>query len=154
MLPEQKAMLISSRVGADAVVKDKRIKNTIAANFKCALDTEIMIAKEMGDLKSDSTLKWDLEVPKYNVFTDTFYFKWTSHGAELMPCANHGCASKSTRLLRLMGLLSSPGEGGTLYGVPDQQNTDLIFPSLRKIQSSTFELRLHVTAVVQLGFLL
>lgn len=71
-------------------------KDTIAADFKCALDTEIMIAKAIGDLENDNELKWDLDVPKYNVFTDTFYFKWTSHGAELMPCGTHGCASKST----------------------------------------------------------
>ena len=68
-------MLISSRVGADAVVKDKREKDTIGANFKGALDTEIRIAKEMGDLENDSKLKWDLEVPKYNVFNDTFLFQ-------------------------------------------------------------------------------
>lgn len=44
-----------------------------------------------------------------------------------MPCGTHGCASKSTKLPRLMGFPNNPGEGGTLYGVPDQQNTDLIF---------------------------
>ena len=90
-------MLISSRVGADAAVKDKRKNDIIAANFKGAVDAEIMIAKEMGDLENDSKLRRDLEVPKYNVFTDTFYFKWTSDGAELMPCGIHGCALKSTK---------------------------------------------------------
>lgn len=43
-----------------------------------------------------------------------------------MPCGTHGYASKSTKLPRLMGLPNHPGEGGALYGVPDQQNTDLI----------------------------
>lgn len=68
MLCEQKAKLISSRVGADAAVKDKRKKDIIAANFKGALDAEIMIAKETGDLQNDSKLRRGLEVPKYNVF--------------------------------------------------------------------------------------
>lgn len=112
-----------------------------------------MIAEEIRDLKNDNILKWDLEVPEYNVFTDTSYFKWKSNG-ELMPCGTHGCALKSTKLPRLMGLPNNPGEGGTLYSVPDQQNTDLIFQPLRKIQSSHFELRLQITAVVQLRFLL
>lgn len=85
-----------------------------------------MIAKEISDLENDNILKWDLEVPEYNVFTNTFYFKWTSNG-ELMSCGTHGCASKSTKLPRLMGLPNNPGEGGTLYGVLDQQNTDLGF---------------------------
>lgn len=31
-----------------------------------------MIAKEISDLENDNELKWDLEVPKYNVFIDTF----------------------------------------------------------------------------------
>lgn len=112
-----------------------------------------MIAKEISDLENDNILKRDLEVPKYNVFTNTFYFKWTSNG-ELMPCGTHGYASKFTVLPRLMGPPNNPGEGGTFYGVPDQQNTDLIFRLLRKIQSSHFELRLQITAVVQLRFLL
>lgn len=112
-----------------------------------------MIAKEIRDLKNDNILKRDLEVPEYNVFTDTSYFKWTSNG-ELMPCGTHGYASKSTKLPRLMGLPNNPGECGTLYSVPDQQNTDLIFQPLRKIQSSHFELRLQIIAVVQLRFLL
>lgn len=43
-----------------------------------------------------------------------------------MPCGTHGYASKSTKLPRLMGLPIHAGEGGTLYGVPDQQNTDSI----------------------------
>lgn len=120
-------MLISSRVGAEVVVKEKREKDTIGTNFKGALGTEIRIAKEMGDLENDSKLKWDLEVPKYNVFNDTFYFKWTSNRAELMPCGTHGCALKYTKLPRLMEVLNNPGECGTLYGVSDQQNIDLIF---------------------------
>lgn len=112
-----------------------------------------MIAKEISDLENDNELKWNLEVPKYNVFTDTFYFRWTSNGAELMPCGTHGCALKSTKLPRLMGFPNNPGEGGTLYGAPDQQNTDLIFRPLRKTQSSHFELRLQITATVWLRFL-
>lgn len=117
MLCEQKAKLISSRVGADAAVKDKRKKDIIAPNFKGALDAEIMIAKEMGDLQNDTKLRRGLEVPKYNVFTDTFHFKWTSSGAELMPCGTHGCALKSTKLPRLMGLLNNPGGGVSLWCV-------------------------------------
>lgn len=130
-------MLIPSRVGADAAVKDKRKKDIIAANFKGALDAQIMIAKEMSDLENASKLRRGLEVPKYNVFTDTFYFKWTSNGAELMPCGTHGCALKSTTLPRLMGLRNNPGEGGSPYGVSEQQHADSMLCSLRKTQRVT-----------------
>lgn len=108
--------------------------------------------KEISDLDNDRELTWDLEVPKHNVFTDTFYFKWTSNGAELMVYGTHGCASKSTKRPRCIGLPINPGEGGTLHGVPGWQNADLIFPPLRKIQSSHFELILQITAVAQLRF--
>lgn len=90
-----------------------------------------MIAKEISDLENDNELKWDLEVPKYNVFTDTFYFKWTSNGAELMPCGTHGYALKSTKLPRLMGFPNNPGEGGTLrYASPAEYRFDS--PTLEK----------------------
>ena len=64
MLCEQKAKLISSRVGADAAVKDKRKKDIIAANFKGALDAEIMIAKETGDLQTHGCALESTQLPR------------------------------------------------------------------------------------------
>lgn len=69
-------------------------KDIIVVDFKCVLDIEIMIVKAIGDFENDNELKWDLDVFKYNVFIDIFYFKWISYGVELMFCGIYGCVSK------------------------------------------------------------